>query len=57
MKVLFDVRVLTHKHYTGVENYLKTTLDQLIKNQEVCLTESLENSISNMFLQIIKHRV
>ncbi len=29
MKLLFDARVLIHKHYTGVENYTKNILEKL----------------------------
>jgi glycosyltransferase involved in cell wall biosynthesis len=35
VKLIFDARVLTHKSYTGVENYTKYILEHISKNIEV----------------------
>jgi glycosyltransferase involved in cell wall biosynthesis len=35
MKLLFDARVLTHKHYTGVENYTQNILENLFEKLQI----------------------
>ena len=35
MKLLFDARVLTHKNYTGVENYTKNILNNIQNHLDI----------------------
>ena len=35
MKLIFDARVLTHKSYTGVENYTKYILEHISKKIDI----------------------
>jgi len=35
MKLLFDARVLTHEHYTGVENYTQNILENLFEKLKI----------------------
>lgn len=44
MRVLFDARVLSHKHYTGVENYAKNILDNMVDNIEIQIAKPATNS-------------
>jgi len=39
MKLLFDARVLTHKKYTGVENYTKYILENLSKKLQLSIVK------------------
>ena len=47
LKIIFDIRVLTHKTYTGVENYTKNILDNLQNKVDI---EVLKPSFSNKYL-------
>lgn len=41
MKIIFDYRILTHKNYTGVENYAHHILKFLQKNIDVNISKSI----------------
>ncbi|MEA3552988.1 MAG: glycosyltransferase family 1 protein [Campylobacterota bacterium] len=44
MKLLFDARVLTHKNYTGVENYTKFILENLLKKIDINVVKFKTNN-------------
>lgn len=41
MRIIFDYRILTHKNYTGVENYAHNILKFLQKNIDVNISKSI----------------
>jgi glycosyltransferase involved in cell wall biosynthesis len=47
MKIIFDYRVLTHKTYTGVENYTKNILENLKNKCKINITKPI---ITNKYL-------
>lgn len=55
MKIIFDYRILTHKSYTGVENYAYNTLVNLRKNVDVNLSKPIINNrlFSNIWSLLI----
>ena len=55
MKLLFDYRVLTHKNYTGVENYAHNILINLKNKIDVIIFKSLflNRYFSNLYSLIV----
>lgn len=55
MKLIFDTRVLTHKTYTGVENYTKLILGVLSK--KIDINVSKPKTINKYFIHLWTHLI
>lgn len=55
MKIIFDYRILTHKNYTGVENYAYNILENLQKKIDVNVSKSITKNryFSNLWSLLI----
>lgn len=47
MKLIFDIRVLTHKHYTGIENYTKYILENISDRLDINIAKP---TVTNKYL-------
>lgn len=50
MKLVFDTKILKHKHFTGVENYTKAILEQLLHTLQI---NQASPRVNNKYLVII----
>lgn len=53
MKLIFDYRVLTHKTYTGVENYAKNILENLDINCSISKPKTLNKYLAHLWTHFI----
>ncbi len=53
LKILFDARVLTHKHYTGIENYTKYILENMKEVVSVAKPKYTNKYLAHLWTHLI----